>query len=189
VLSLLDEAGYGRVDVLGVSFGGGVAQELAHLAPKRVRRLVLAATMPGLGGVPGDPRVLAAMATPRRYHSPDHFRRVAPRIYGGATRHDPDGALLAAQHRFAHPPSVAGYVGQLYAMSGWSSLRYLHRLPQRTLVLAGDDDPIVPLVNGRILARRIPRARLVVVPGGGHLFLLEQAAGMARLVTEFLTDP
>ena len=54
-------------------------------------------------------------------------------------------------------------------------------------MLSGDDDPIVPLVNGRILARLIPRARLHVVPGGGHLFLLEEAGEMADLVTRFLT--
>jgi pimeloyl-ACP methyl ester carboxylesterase len=75
----------------------------------------------------------------------------------------------------------------LYAISGWSSLLWLSRLSQPTLVLAGDDDPIVPLVNGRILARRIPNARLHVVPGGGHLFLLERPAELASLVVAFLS--
>ena len=63
---------------------------------------------------------------------------------------------------------------------------WLHKLPQPTLVLNGDDDPIVPLVNGRILARRIRNARLHVVRGGGHLFLLERPAETADLVAEFL---
>jgi pimeloyl-ACP methyl ester carboxylesterase len=56
-----------------------------------------------------------------------------------------------------------------------------------TLVLAGDDDPIVPLVNGRILARRIADSRLHVVAGGGHLFLLERPAEIATVVADFLT--
>jgi pimeloyl-ACP methyl ester carboxylesterase len=86
------------------------------------------------------------------------------------------------------PPSLVGYAGQVYAITGWSSFPWLHRLRQPTLVLAGDDDPIVPLVNGRILARRIPGARLEVVRGGGHLFLLEEAEAMAELVAEFLGD-
>ena len=189
VVGLLDALGHDRVDVLGVSFGGGVAQELAHLAPQRVRRLVLAATMPGLGGLPGNPRALLAMATPRRYHDQEYFAQIAPKLYGGAARHHPDATLLAAQHRFAHPPSLTGYAAQLWAMSGWTSLPYLHRLPQRTLVLAGDDDPIVPGINGRMLAWRIPHARLVVVRGGGHLFLLEQAGLVAQLVTDFLAEP
>ncbi|HKE53000.1 MAG TPA: alpha/beta fold hydrolase, partial [Actinomycetes bacterium] len=85
---MLDGLGYGRADVLGVSLGGVVAQQLAHQAPNRVRGLVLAATGPGLGGVPGSPRVLLALATPRRYHQPDYYRRIAGRIYGGAARHD-----------------------------------------------------------------------------------------------------
>ena len=79
-----------------------------------------------------------------------------------------------------------GYLGQLFAISGWTSLPWLGSLRQPTLVLAGDDDPIVPLVNGRILARCIPNARLHVVRGGGHLFLLEQPARMAAMVADYL---
>jgi poly(3-hydroxyalkanoate) depolymerase len=185
--AMLDALGYDRIDVLGVSLGGVVAQQLARQAPHRVRRLVLAATGPGLGGVPGSPRVLLALATPRRYVNPDYYRRVAGRIYGGGARRDPDALLHGSVARFIERPTLRGYVGQLYAIGGWTSMPWLHRLPQPTLVLAGDDDPIVPLVNARILARRIPGARLHVVSGGGHLFLLERPAEVARLVTDFLT--
>jgi poly(3-hydroxyalkanoate) depolymerase len=186
--AMLDALGYDRVDVLGVSLGGVVAQQLAHQAPRRVRRLVLAATGPGLGGVPGSPRVLLALATPRRYYQPDHYRRIAGRVYGGQARRDPDALLSGSPSRFVEPPSIRGYLGQLYAIAGWTSLPWLHRLRQPTLVLAGDDDPIVPLLNGRILARRIPDARLHLVHGGGHLFLLERPAEMAALVTGFLAE-
>jgi poly(3-hydroxyalkanoate) depolymerase len=178
--------GYDRMDVLGVSLGGVVAQQLAHESPDLVRRLILAATGPGLGGVPGSPRVLLALATPRRYYQPDYYRRIAPRIYGGLARTDPDALLRGSVARFVERPSLRGYVGQLYAITGWTSLPWLHKLPQPTLVLNGDDDPIVPLVNGRILARRIPDARLHVVRGGGHLFLLERPAETADLVAAFL---
>jgi poly(3-hydroxyoctanoate) depolymerase len=189
MVGLLDALGYEQVDVLGVSFGGVLAQQLAHQAPTRVRRLVLAATGPGLGGVPGSPRVLLQLATPRRYRQPDHFRRVAGEIYGGAARQDPDAMLHGSLARFVHPPSLGGYLAQLYAITGWTSMPWLHRLPQPTLVIAGDDDPIVPLVNGRMLNRLIPDARLHVVPGGGHLFLLERPAEIAALVTTFLATP
>jgi pimeloyl-ACP methyl ester carboxylesterase len=47
---------------------------------------------------------------------------------------------------------MRGYLDQLYAISFWTGLPWLRRLPQPTLVLAGDDDPIVPAINGRILA-------------------------------------
>jgi poly(3-hydroxyalkanoate) depolymerase len=187
VSRMLDGLGYSCVDVLGVSLGGVIAQQLAHQAPSRVRRLVLAATGPGLGGVPGSPRVLLALATPRRYRQPDYYRRVAGRIYGGAARDDPDGLLHGSLARFMAPVSIRGYLGQLQAVIGWTSTPWLHRLRQPTLILAGDDDPIVPLINAHILAWRIPNARLHIVRGGGHLFLLERPAEHAALVATFLT--
>jgi poly(3-hydroxyalkanoate) depolymerase len=186
--AMLDALGYDQLDVLGVSLGGVIAQQLAHQAPQRVQRLVLAATGPGLGGLPGSPRVLLTLATPRRYDQPDYYRRIAGRIYGGQARRDPDPLRHGSPARFIQPPSMWGYLGQLYAIAGWTSLPWLHRLRQPTLVLAGDDDPIVPLLNGRILAHRIPNARLHVVRGGGHLFLLEQPSEMAALVTGFLAE-
>lgn len=185
---MIDALGYEQVDVLGVSFGGTLAQQLAHQAPQRVRRLVLAATGAGVGGVPASPRVLLALATPRRYHQPDYFRRIAGDIYGGAARRDPDATLHGSLARFAKAPSMCGYLGQLYAIAGWSSVPWLAKLPHETLVIAGDDDPIVPVLNGRLLDRLIPHSRLHIVEGGGHLFLLEQPEEMAALVTEFLVS-
>ena len=184
----LDALGYDSVHVLGVSLGGVIAQQFAHQAPRRVRRLILAATGPGLGGVPGSPRVLLELATPRRYYQPDYYRRIAGRVYGGTARHDPDALLHGSPARFIERPTVSGYLGQLYAITGWTSMPWLRTLRQPTLVLAGDDDPIVPLVNGRILAWCIPDARLHVVRKGGHLFLLEHPAAIAALVAGFLTD-
>jgi pimeloyl-ACP methyl ester carboxylesterase len=89
-------------------------------------------------------------------------------------RSDPDALLGGSVARLVGPPSLRGYFGQLYAISGWTSLPWVRTLRQPTLVLAGDDDPIVPLVNGRILACRMPQARLHVIHGGGHLFILER---------------
>ena len=183
---ILDALGYERVDVLGVSLGGVIAQQLAHQAPDRVRRLVLAATGPGLGGLPGSPRVLLSLATPRRYYQPDYYRRIAGRVYGGAARRDPDALLHGSPARFIERPTPWGYFGQIYAITGWTSIPWLRTLRQQTLVLAGDDDPIVPVINGRILAWCIPGARLHVVRGGGHLFLLERPAEIAALVAGFL---
>ena len=186
---LLDALGYESVDVIGVSLGGVVAQQFAHQAPRRVRRLVLAATGPGLGGVPGSPQVLWAMATPRRYYQPDYYRRIAARVYGGTARRDPDALLHGSLARFRHRPTMRGYAAQLYSIAGWTSVPWLSRLRQPTLILAGDDDPIVPLVNARILARLIPDSTLRVVPGGGHLFVLEQPAAVADHVSTFLASP
>jgi poly(3-hydroxyalkanoate) depolymerase len=184
-LGVLDALEIERANVLGVSFGGCVAQELGRLAPTRVDRLVLAATAPGLGGVPGRLSALVHLTTPWRYWSPAYVARVAPSLYGGRARRDP--ALHGTMPvRFERPPSWYGYATQLYAICGWTSLPWLRRLSMPTLVLAGDDDPIIRVVNGRILASLIPDARLRVLAGGGHLFLLEQAAASAAIVDEFL---
>jgi poly(3-hydroxyoctanoate) depolymerase len=186
----LDALGYDQVDVLGVSFGGVLAQQFAHQAPQRVRRLVLASTaagVPGLGGVPGSPRALLALATPRRYHSPNYYHRIAGALYGGQARRDPDALLHGSIARFSQAPSLRGYLAQLYAISLWTGLPWLWRLRQPTLVLAGDDDPIVPVINGRILTRVIPNARLEVIRGGGHLFLLERPTELAALIATFLS--
>jgi poly(3-hydroxyalkanoate) depolymerase len=186
---MLDALEYDQVDVLGVSFGGILAQQLAHQAPRRVHRLILAATgagVAGLGGVPGSPRAMLTLATPRRYQSPDYYRRIAGALYGGEARHDPDALLHGSAARFSAAPSVRGYIAQLYAISFWTGLPWLWRLPQPTLVLAGDDDPIVPAINGRILARVIPNARLEIIRGGGHLFLVERPTEIAALVADFL---
>jgi poly(3-hydroxyalkanoate) depolymerase len=185
VLAVLDELGLDLVDVLGVSYGGAVAQEFAHRAPARTRRLVLAATSTGMLGVPARPSVLIHLATPLRYWRRDYARRIVGDIYGGRSRTD-TWAHRVLRARFDRPPTAMGYLGQLWAGLGWTSMPWLPRLSVPTLVMTGDDDPIIPTVNGRILARLIPGAQLHVVRGGGHLFLLEEAAASAAVIDEFL---
>jgi pimeloyl-ACP methyl ester carboxylesterase len=76
-------------------------------------------------------------------------------------------------------------VYQLLATCGWSSLLWLGSLRQRTLVMHGDDDPIVPLVNAKIIASRIRQATLHVIEDG-HLFLITQTSVVGPLVRNFL---
>jgi poly(3-hydroxyoctanoate) depolymerase len=187
VVELLDALRLGRVDVLGYSFGGGLAQELAHRAPERVRRLVLCATAPGLGGSPPRPMAALMLATPARYYHPRLLELSLAHIAGGRTAREP-GVVLArhAGERLLHPPTPLGYAYQLYAVAGWSSLPWLQTVANETLVVAGDDDPSVPLRNARLLADRLPRARLHVVRGGGHLFLLDEPENVAPAIRAFL---
>jgi poly(3-hydroxyalkanoate) depolymerase len=188
VRDLLDVLRLERVDVLGYSWGGALAQELARRAPERVRRLVLCATGPGLGGSPPRPVAALMLATPARYYHPRLLALSVPHIAGGRTARERGALAAQAADRLRIPPSPRGYLWQLYAASGWSSLPWLHRLPQPTLVVAGDDDPSVPIRNARLLARRIPHARLHVVSGGGHLFLLDEPEKAAGVITEFLDE-
>ena len=183
---LLDALGHPDADVLGVSFGGAVAQELTLANPHRVRRLVLASTMCGIGGVPGNPLALSLLATPLRYYSPAFLRLTANILYGPTVNED--GSLLRDQinARRARPPTIWGYLGQLTAAAGWTSLPWLHHLRVPTLVMAGDADRIVPAINARLLAARIPDSQLHVVPGAGHLLLMDHARQCATTIAEFL---
>jgi pimeloyl-ACP methyl ester carboxylesterase len=142
--------------------------------------------VPGLGGVPGRPSAMLALATPLRYYSSAYFRMVAPTLYGGRIRREPELMAEQSHARLTRPPSPRGYFAQLYAMSWWTNFLGLPSIGHPTLVMAGDDDPIIPLANGRILASRMPHARLEVITGGGHLFLLEEAERSAALVRGFL---
>jgi poly(3-hydroxyalkanoate) depolymerase len=181
---LLDQLGHTAVDVLGVSWGGVLAQQFAFQHATRCRRMVLAATSPGHLMVPGKPTVLLKMATPRRYRDPGNKKRVAGDIYGGVMRRSPE---IARQHlKHVRWSSDAGYYLQLLAVMGWSSLPWLPLLKQPALVMVGTDDPLVPAVNGRILATLIPQARLVAIDDG-HLFLITSASQSARIVSDFLT--
>jgi poly(3-hydroxyalkanoate) depolymerase len=182
---LAAELGYAEVDAAGVSWGGGIAQQFAHQYPKLCRRLVLAATAPGFTMVPASPSVLWKMATPRRYTDKGYMNRVAADIYGGAFRYDPS---LIGQHASAmHGAGRIGYFYQLLAMAGWTSLPWLWSLPQPTLVLTGSDDPLVPKINGYILASLIPNAELRTIDDG-HLFLVTRPAETAALIETFLAD-
>lgn len=183
---LVERLGHPDVDVLGVSYGGAVAQEMAYRHPARVRRLVLAATTYGVGSLPGKPLAMALLATPLRYYSRSHLRSVASALYGGRIAQRPDLLEDDAYARLRHAPSVKGYAWQLAAIATWSSLPYLRRIAAPTRVLVGDHDPIIRVFNARVLARLIPHADLVVVRGGGHLFLIDQAEESAALIREFL---
>jgi len=183
---LLDRLGHRQADVLGISWGGGLAQQFALSRPGRVRRLVLVATGPGSLMVPAHPRVLLRMLTPRRHRDPQYASRVAGGLYGGSARANPALArdLLHATSRLGPP---RGYYYQLMSGFGWTSLPLLPLLRPRTLILAGDDDPVIPLVNARIMHRLIPRSELHIY-NGGHLELVADAERIAPVVDAFLGE-
>lgn len=182
---MLDALGLDAVDVFGVSWGGALAQQFAHDFPERSRSLTLAATSAGAIMVPGNLRVLKQIATPRRYADPAHMLEIGPDIYGGQLRFD--RALLAEHARTLRATSGRGYFYQLLAGAGWTSWLWLPRLKLPVLILMGADDPIVPTANGRIIAGRLPNARLEIVECG-HLFILTDPAGTASRIEDFLRE-
>ena len=183
VSRLVRQLGHDRVDVMGFSWGGALAQHLALQHRRQVRRLVLASTGTGVLSVPGSPLVLRHMVTPRRHRDPDYARQVAADIYGGSMRDTPDSARTILE------PGVRrtrrGYYFQLAAAGGWSSLGWLPLLRQQTLVISGDDDPLIPTINPRLMVRLLPNATLHLYRGG-HLGLITDAATLAPRVERFL---
>jgi len=185
VARMLDELGHpDPVDVLGFSWGGGLAQHFAVQHRRRVRRLVLAATGTGSLMVPAHPRVLARMLTPRRHRDPEYARSIAGDIYGGTMRSHPERAARALHAQTRLGPK-RGYYYQLAAAAGWSSLPFLRLIRTPTLIVAGDDDPIIPAINAQVMARLIPDAELHLYRGG-HLALVTEAPALAPVVERFL---
>ncbi len=182
-MRILDELGYAEVDVMGISWGGGAAQQIARDYPDRVRSLVLLATSAGMVMVPGNISAISRMANPRRYIDPDYMMKNFETLYGDAA----DQSAVKHKNRIK-APTKRGYVYQLLAMVGWTSIHFLPFLKQPTLVMSGDRDHIVPLANARILKALIPRADLKIVKGGGHLFAVSRAAQVVPIISRFLDD-
>jgi pimeloyl-ACP methyl ester carboxylesterase len=107
-------------------------------------------------------------------------------IYGGRFAREPERFSRELQQRLASPPSVYGYYCQLAALVGWSSLPWLGRIEAPTLVLAGDQDPVYPMENATIIGRSIPNARVEVLRGGGHMFVVDSARDIAPSIDAFI---
>ncbi|MDT5195172.1 MAG: hypothetical protein QOG79_738 [Mycobacterium sp.] len=177
----------GRVDVLGLSWGGALAQQFAFQNPRRCRRLILVSTGTGAIMVPGGPAILAKMVTPRRFLDHDYAASIAGAIYGGTVRDDPS-TIKRLFDRQLMAGSRVGYLHQLLAGAVWTSLFALPLIRQQTLIVAGLDDPIIPVVNARIMGRLLPHAT-VHLHSGGHVDLITNAAELAPVIEQFRSRP
>jgi poly(3-hydroxyalkanoate) depolymerase len=187
ISQLLTELGHDSADVLGISWGGAVAQHFAAFQRSRCRRLVLVSTATGMIMVPAKPAVLARMATPRRYTDRGYLAAMAGDLYGGSARTDPS-RVTAAMNAHNRVGSPRGYLYQLAAGLGWTSVPFLPLVQQPTLIMSGDDDPIIPVANARLMHRLIPNSQLHTFHGG-HLGLVTEAAELAPVVSRFLIEP
>jgi poly(3-hydroxyalkanoate) depolymerase len=177
---LLDRFDMLIVDVMGVSWGGAMAQQFALQNTARTNKLILVATSAGMLMVPGNPASLVKMADPRRYIDPEFMAKHFKTLYGGMVGNKSEhiGRIT--------PPSKTGYFYQLMAMMGWTSAPFLPFMKTETLIMMGDDDQIVPLANGKFLNFLIPNSELFVVANGGHLFLLSHVEESIAKIRAFL---
>jgi pimeloyl-ACP methyl ester carboxylesterase len=186
-LAVLDAAGEASAHIYGVSLGGMVAQELALLAPERVRSLVLGATTAGgrEHELPDDET--AGFLRRRGSMAPEESVWASiPYMYGSATL-EGSAARIAedVEQRLRFQPDRTGYEAQLAAARAHDTAARLDAIVMPTLVLHGTADRIVPFGNGRRLAEGLPAARLVALAGAGHLYLTD-APESADAVVRFL---
>lgn len=177
---LLNHFGIENVDVMGYSWGGAMAQHFALQHGKRVRRVILAATTPGMIMIPGNLSALSKMADPKRYTDPDYMTKHFKTLYGGATTGKGDHVARIK------PPSKIGYFYQLIAMLGWTSAPFLPFMGKPTMILTGEEDQIVVPKNGHLLNKLIPNSELHILENGGHLFMLSHKEETLGLIREFL---
>ena len=179
--AILDRLEIARVDVLGISWGGGIAQQFALQHRARIGQLVLAATSAGMLMAPGNMPALARLADPSEWTIGKALQRNLAMLYNGGGTGDPVSLNAVTL------PSPAGLLYQLAALAGWSSVPLLPLLNVSTLILAGDEDQVVPPVNSSFLHALIPRSTLRLIPGGGHLFPFSHSDRFLREVNGFLS--
>jgi pimeloyl-ACP methyl ester carboxylesterase len=181
--AILDRLGIAKVDVLGISWGGGIAQQFALQHRGRIGRLVLAATSAGMLMAPGSMPALARLADPSEWTMGKALQRNLAMLYNGGGTGDPVSLNAVTM------PSPAGLFYQIAALAGWSSVPLLPLLDVPTLILAGDEDQVVPPINSSFLHALIAGSTLHLIPGGGHLFPFSHGEQFLREVNDFLGSP
>jgi 3-oxoadipate enol-lactonase len=181
-VSLLDELRIDRVSFCGLSLGGATAMWLAAYAPERIDRVVLACTSARFGDpggwldratvVRGEGLEAIADTVLERWFTP-RFTRKRPQV------------VARFRKLFVMTPRE-GYAGCCEALAGWDFRDALGQIEAPTLVIAGAEDTATPSDHGRLLADRIPKARLVVLPSAAHLGNVERADAFSSLVREHL---
>jgi 3-oxoadipate enol-lactonase len=183
-LAVLDEAGVDRAQVVGISMGGLIAQEIALTSPERVRSLCLVATHPGTAHAVWDAEALAMLGNRGEMTVQEAAEMSLPFNYATGTpreRIEEDWAV-----RFPLAATPTGYMNQLAGASAWSGLERLASLDLPTLVLHGEVDRLVPADNGRKLADAIPGAELVLVPDANHILMTDQPEQVEKALLDWL---
>jgi 3-oxoadipate enol-lactonase len=187
-VGLMDALHIQQAHVLGVSMGGMIAQRIAIDYPRRVRGLVLVVSHCG-----GPPQVPASEPIARLVHemttvgSPESRIKALPAFFDPRTlKERPECAQAYAAVSLKYPADVKILSRQYRAIQGHDACDHLPAIQAPTLVVASQGDVLIPPANSEILAARIPDARLVTIPGGGHQILVEQPQACNRAVLDFL---
>jgi 3-oxoadipate enol-lactonase len=184
--AVLDAALVESAHVFGASMGGMIAQEVVLRHPKRVRSLILGCT--ACGGrevVPAEREVREALNARGTLTREESTWKMVPFTFDAGTPHERIAEDIAI--RLAARVPNEGYYAQLDAIRSWTgTLSRLPTIETPTLVIHGETDALVPPENGRIVARAIPNAKLVMVPHASHIFYTDQTEASADAIMSFL---
>lgn len=189
-VGLMDHLGWSSANVMGVSMGGMIAQELTLNYPERVKRLVLACTNCGGGeAVPPEPEVLALLTMPRGELSPEEvYKNTLPLLFQPEYIVEHKEAIEGTIKRLMIAPTPPrSLISQFQGIAVWSIYSRLGDIQKPTLVITGDEDILIPPQNSRILADAITGCRLVEIQGGAHGFISQFPDKVADEVLAFLT--
>jgi 3-oxoadipate enol-lactonase len=183
--AVLDAAGIESAHVIGVSMGGMIAQELVLQYPQRVRSLILGCTAAGGSTAVRAEAAATQMLMMREKMSPEQAAEAAvPFIYDRNTPRERIDEDIAIRRPWF--PSPEGYAAQLQGILGWEAYSRLGQIVAPTLVIHGESDRLVPPGNARLIAERIPGAKLVMIPRASHLFFTDQEEVANRAIMDFL---
>jgi 3-oxoadipate enol-lactonase len=185
--AVLDAAGIESGHVFGVSMGGMIAQEFALQYPLRVRSLILGCTAAGgPTAVRAEPEATQLLMARHNLSPEQTAEAVVPFIYDSTTPRERIEEDLAIRRPWFSRPEA--YIAQLQGILAWEAYSRLPRITAPTLVIHGERDRLVPPGNGKLIAERIPGAKLVMIPHASHLFLTDQTEGAHRAILEFLNE-
>lgn len=190
VLWILDDLKIEKVNVLGVSFGGFVAQEFAAAFPERVEKLILACTSAGgANHVKPDIEILLSFTRQPELSLGEQIRRFFRPAFTEKF-HSENAATVEKVCRLREQNAVADavYQAQLKAAFSFDFEAKLGAIKHETLVLTGDTDNLVPMRNSVNLAEKLPNARLEIIKNGSHIFFVENASDFNKTITNFLKN-
>ncbi|HXN73983.1 MAG TPA: alpha/beta hydrolase [Candidatus Acidoferrales bacterium] len=184
--AVLDAAGVDSAHVFGVSMGGMIAQEFALQYPKRVRSLVLGCTASGgPHAIQAEPAALQTLT--RQGMTPEEAKEaIIPFIYDEGTprkRIDEDMAI-----RMKWYPTPQGYMSQLHGIIAWEAYSRIAQITAPTLIIHGETDRLVPAGNSKLIAERLPHAKLVLIPRASHIFETDQPVPSNKAIEDFLAS-
>lgn len=184
--AVLDAAGIARAHVFGISMGGMIAQEFALQYPKRTDSLILGCTSPGGPSAIRAERKVVDVLFARGMTWAQAREAALPFIFDAATPQEKIDEDVRVRQQCL--PTPEGYMAQLQGILAWEGYSRLDQITAPTLVIHGTSDELIPPGNARLIADRIPGAKLVMLPHASHLFLTDQTEAAHKQILDFLSS-